>query len=72
MARRQTDIQRQINNNYGARRNMNGAGEGGRLVAQRSRNGRVGSAGKSQLGSRSQRSYDIRAAFASTLGITAG
>lgn len=50
---------------------MNGAGAGGRLVARRDSNGNV-MAGRSQLGSRSQRAYDIRAAFAGQLGISVG
>ncbi len=69
---RQTTIQRRINNNYGTRRNMNGAGSGGRLVARRDRTTGNVSAGRSQLGSRSQRAYDVRAAFAGQLGISAG
>lgn len=42
----------------GPRRNMNGAGAGGRLVARRG-----GTAGTSQLGSRDQRRYDLRLAY---------
>lgn len=41
----------------GPRRNMNGAGAGGRLVARR------GGAGTTQLGNRDQRRYDLRVAF---------
>ena len=67
---RQTSVQRQINNNYGTRRNMNGAGAGGRLVTKRTPNGVV--KGQSQLGNRSQRAYDLRATFAGTLGISVG
>lgn len=64
---RQTSIQRQINNNYGSRRNMNGAG--GRLVARRDRaTGRAENTGRSQLGSRRQRYSDIRA----SLGLSTG
>lgn len=67
---KQTPIQRRINNKYGTRRSMNGAGSGGRLVARREKNsnGRVMGvqAGKSQLGNRSQRYNDIRVA----LGLT--
>lgn len=66
---RQTSIQRQINNNYGTRRNMNGAGSGGRLVARRDKNtGRAESSGRSQLGSRRQRYSDVR----SSLGLSTG
>lgn len=47
----------------GQRRNMNGAGRGGRLVARRdSTTGRV-LAGRTQLGNREQRRNDLRAAF---------
>ena len=42
----------------GPRRNMTGAGAGGRLVARRS-----GEAGTSQLGSRRQRYSDLRTSF---------
>lgn len=42
----------------GPRRNMNGAGAGGRLVARRG-----GTAGTSQLGNREQRRADLRSAF---------
>lgn len=42
----------------GPRRNMNGAGAGGRLVARRG-----GEAGTTQLGNRDQRWYDLRVAF---------
>lgn len=42
----------------GPRRNMNGAGAGGRLVARRG-----GEAGTTQLGNRDQRRYDLRVAF---------
>lgn len=62
MARRQSSIQRQINNNAGPRRNMNGAGVGARLVTRRKANGRA-DAGKAGLGSRRQRYSDLRAAF---------
>ena len=61
---RQSNIQRQINTLYGTRRNMNGAGSGGRLVARRDRaTGRAESTGRSQLGSRRQRYSDVRTAF---------
>lgn len=46
----------------GQRRNMNGAGAGGRLVANR----RGGSG--SQLGNRNQRRYDLNVAFGGTGG----
>ena len=66
---RQTEIQRQINNNYGTRRNMNGAGSGGRLVARRDRKtGRAEATGRSQLGSRRQRYSDIRKSFGLSTG----
>lgn len=66
---RQTSIQRQINSNYGSRRNMNGAGAGGRLVARRDRNtGRAENTGRSQLGSRRQRYSDIRASMGLSTG----
>lgn len=62
-----TGIQRQINRTSGPRRNMNGAGMGGRFVAQRATN-RVGVTtnrgnARVQLGSREQRRADIRSAF---------
>lgn len=61
---RQTGIQRSINRNYGPRRNMNGAGPGGRLVARRDKaTGRAERTGRSQLGNREQRYRDVRAAF---------
>ncbi len=66
MARR-TAIQKRINDKFGTRRNMNGAGSGGRLVTRRTKNAEgkaVGTqAGKSQLGNRRQRYSDIRVAF---------
>ena len=66
---RQTAVQRRINNNYGPRRNMNGAGPGGRLVARRDRaTGRAENTGRSQLGNRRQRYGDIRAAFGLSQG----
>lgn len=66
---RQTSIQRQINSNYGSRRNMNGAGAGGRLVARRDRaTGRAENTGRSQLGSRRQRYSDIRASMGLSTG----
>lgn len=66
---RQTAEQRRINNNYGPRRNMNGAGSGGRLVARRDRvTGRAESTGRSQLGNRSQRYRDIRYSFGLSTG----
>lgn len=68
---RQTTIQKQINTLYGTRRNMNGAGSGGRFVAKRNADGSI-SAGRSQLGNRSQRAYDIRKAFSGMLGISVG
>ncbi len=68
---RQTSIQKQINTRYGTRRNMNGAGSGGRLVARRNKDGNI-AAGRSQLGNRSQRAYDVKAAFAPILGISVG
>lgn len=49
---------RRINRTMGPRRNMNGAGAGGRLVARRG-----GEAGTTQLGNRDQRRYDLRVAF---------
>lgn len=65
-------IQRRITNNYGPRRNMNGAGAGGRLVAKRQKdaNGRVVRviAGQSQTGSRNQKYRDLRVA----MGLSAG
>ena len=45
----------------GQRRNMNGAGLGGRLVGRRRDGGIV--AGSSQLGNREQRRADLRSAF---------
>lgn len=42
----------------GPRRNMNGAGAGGRLVANRR-----GTASATQLGNRDQRRYDLRVAY---------
>lgn len=42
----------------GQRRNMNGAGAGGRLVSNRR-----GTASATQLGNRDQRRYDLRVAF---------
>lgn len=66
---RQTSIQKRINNNYGTRRNMNGAGAGGRLVARRDKaTGRAESTGRSQLGSRRQRYSDIRSALSLSTG----
>lgn len=70
-------IQNRINRDSGVARNANGAGRGGRLVTQRrdSQNrpgarGRYGprataylNSGSQQIGTRSQRSYDIRSAF---------
>ncbi len=65
---RQTAEQKFINNNYGPRRNMNGAGAGGRLVTKR--DGKTGrtEAGRSQLGNRNQRYRDIRASFGLSTG----
>lgn len=64
MARkRNSNLQRTINAASGPRRNMNGAGAGGRLVARRG-----GEAGQSQLGSRRQRYSDIRR----SLGMSGG
>ena len=61
---RNTAEQRFINRTSGPRRNMNGAGEGGRLVSRRDkRTGRAESTGRSQLGNREQRRRDLRAAF---------
>ena len=62
---RQTPIQRQIGNNYAPRRNQNGAGPGGRLVARRQKvNGAMRvTVGRSQLGNRRQRYSDLVAAF---------
>lgn len=60
---RQTEIQRRINKNYGSRKNMNGAGAGGRLVSRRDRRTGRAQAGVSQLGSRRQRYSDIRVSF---------
>lgn len=51
-------VARRINRVAGPRRNMNGAGAGGRLVARRG-----GEAGTSQLGSRRQRYSDLRTSF---------
>lgn len=55
---------------------MNGAGAGGRLVTRRVKNsdGKVvgTQAGKSQIGNRSQRAYDIKKAFSGMLGISVG
>lgn len=42
----------------GQRRNMNGAGAGGRLVANRR-----GTRSATQLGNRNQRRYDLNVAF---------
>lgn len=42
----------------GPRRNMNGAGAGGRLVANRR-----ATASATQLGNRDQRRYDLRVAY---------
>ena len=50
-------VARRVNRVAGPRRNMNGAGAGGRLVARRG-----GAAGTSQLGSRRQRYADLRIA----------
>ena len=69
MARR--DLQARINRTAGSRRNMNGAGAGGRLVTRRVKTEGGGTktvAGKSQLGSRNQRYRDIRVSF----GLSAG
>ncbi len=65
MARRRNgeNLQQRINRTAGQRRNMNGAGAGGRLVYRRG-----GARGTSQLGSRRQRYGDIRSAF----GLSAG
>lgn len=64
-----TAIQRRINNNYGTRRNMNGAGAGGRLVARRDRTtGRAERTGRSQLGSRRQRYSDLRVSMGLSVG----
>lgn len=66
---RQTAEQRRINNNYGPRRNMNGVGSGGRLVARRDRaTGRAERTGRSQLGSRRQCYEYLRAAFGLSQG----
>ena len=56
-------VARRINRVAGPRRNMNGAGAGGRLVARRG-----GAAGTSQLGSRRQRYSDMRAAYGMSTG----
>ena len=69
MARR--DLQARINQTAGSRRNMNGAGIGGRLVTRRVKaegGGTKTVAGKSQLGSRNQRYRDLRVSF----GLSAG
>lgn len=69
MARR--NLQARINQVAGSRRNMNGAGAGGRLVTRRVKTEGGGirtKAGKSQLGSRNQRYRDLRASF----GLSAG
>lgn len=60
--------QRRINNNYGPRRNMNGAGMGGRLVTRRDRVTGRAQAGQPQLGNRNQRYRDIRASMGLTTG----
>lgn len=52
----------------GPRRNMNGAGAGGRLVTRRNRTTGRAQAGRSQLGSRRQRYSDLRVA----LGLSGG
>ena len=51
-------VARRINRVAGPRRNMNGAGAGGRLVANRR-----GTASATQLGSRRQRYSDLRTSF---------
>ena len=65
--RRNTAMQRSINSDSGPRRNMNGAGVGGRLVTRRGGTGRA-EAGSSMLGSRRQRYGDIRR----SLGLSQG
>lgn len=65
---RQTAEQKFINNNYGPRRNMNGAGAGGRLVARRNAKTGIAEEGRSQLGNRDQRYKDIRAYFGLSTG----
>lgn len=64
MATTKQTLKARISATAGPRRNMNGAGAGGRLVANRQRN----SSSMSQLGNRSQRYRDIRKAF----GLSAG
>lgn len=66
--RRNTDIQRRINATAGSRRNVNGAGPGGRLVTYRDRNTGWAQAGRSQLGNRNQRYRDIRASMGLSTG----
>lgn len=54
----------------GPRRNMNGAGAGGRIVAKRDRiTGRIVD-GRTQFGNREKRRYEIRKAMASMPGAT--
>lgn len=68
MARRNSELQRSINRTSGPRRNMNGAGAGGRLVTRRNRATGRAEAGSSMLGSRRQRYSDVR----SSLGMSGG
>lgn len=65
---KQNSLQKFITNNYGPRRNMNGAGSGGRLVARRDKKTGKVAGGKSQLGNRDQRRRDLRAAFGLATG----
>lgn len=73
MARRKgsPSLASQINKAVGQRRNMNGAGEGGRFVAQRkTTNGgkKTVVEGKIGLGSRDDRRRDLRTAFGLATG----
>lgn len=71
MAKKPSSISRQINNRYGGNRNYNGANDNAsrRQVTKRGKSDTTLSGirlkeGRLQFGTRSQREYDLRSAFA--------